>query len=111
MRGLRALLPARSTKLSLLLTAVRYDPASGQLLYAKGHEPRGHVWTDHRLYLREELVRRLQAGEVVAIGRTKDLGNDFEQEGLLRLEQGEDGPLLLADGAHGSSDNLGLPRF
>ncbi|HEX9798108.1 MAG TPA: hypothetical protein VGA52_14085 [Anaerolineales bacterium] len=113
MRGVRAQAPARKTRVSLLVTAARYDANSGRLLMAQGYEPFGQVWSDIRLYTRDDLIERLQSGQRLGIAETAELATDFERIDRLETVEAEGGPWLRAGGAgaNGARDDLGVARF
>lgn len=111
MRGERAAQPPRRTKVDVLITAARYDSETGKLRMVQGYEPMGQVWSDIRLYTREDLIERLQEGKHIAFGSNVRLATDFEVRGRLQLRQRDGDTILLAEGSSSESDDLGVPRF
>lgn len=111
MRGQRATLPPRKTKLDVLVTAARYDPESGKLRLAQGYEPMGYVWSDIRLYTREDLMRRLREGQKISYGADVRLATDFQVDGQLELVELDGEERLMAEGRASESDDLGVPLF
>ncbi|MCX8025795.1 MAG: hypothetical protein N3A60_11395 [Thermanaerothrix sp.] len=103
-----------------VIEAVRYDP-TGRIALARVHERRGMVFSDHILLTREELIRRLKAGQVFVTGRrVPRMGNAFEVFDVVRLV-GAPGQEVVVSGsiesAAGSSsngsdrDHLNVPLF
>ncbi|MDX1601187.1 MAG: hypothetical protein R3191_06710 [Anaerolineales bacterium] len=111
MRGQRAALPPRDVKLDVLVTAARYDSETGELKMAQGYEPMGYVWSDIRLYSREELIQRIRDGQKIAYGDDVRLATDFEVRGEVTLVERDGDEILLAEGEAGGTDDLGVPRF
>jgi hypothetical protein len=71
----------------------------------------GPVWSDLKLFRREDLLRSVLVGRRVYAGRTRELARDFELLSPVRIQDGETGATLLADGVGGSTgDDLALPR-
>ncbi len=111
MRGQRATLPPRKTEVDVLITAARYEPETGELRMAQGYEPIGQVWSDIRLYTREDLIERLKAGRHVGFGGNVRLATDFEVRGKVGLHERDGGTILLAEGRSSDTDDLGVPFF
>ncbi len=95
-----------------VVEAVRYD-ADGRLALARVHERRGMVFSDHVLLTRDELIRRLKAGQVFVTGRRKPyLGNAFEVYEVVRLAGAPGQEVVISGQADGSErDHLNVPLF
>lgn len=99
-----------------VIEAVRYD-STGRIALARVHERRGMVFSDHILLTREELIRRLKAGQVFVTGRrVPRMGNAFEVFDVVRLA-GALGQEVVVSGATDSAtdgrdrDHLNVPLF
>jgi len=70
------------------------------------------VWSDLRLFTREQLLQLIESGSRVATGQVADLEGDFVVTGRVKLVANQaSGALLMVDGARSDQDNLGLPLF
>lgn len=107
MRGKRASIARR--KADLLIVSVRYEPDDRRIAIARGYERRGKIWSDLRLFDRQTLVDRLQAGQRVVTGRRAELVGDFDVLSRVRLT--DSGQFISADGAGVEKDELGVPLF
>ena len=95
-----------------MLVSVRYRADGRALEVARGYSRQGAVWSDLRLFTREQLVQLIESGSRVSTGRAADLEGDYIVTHRVKLVAVEDGAALLAvDGVRGSQDNLGLPLF
>lgn len=92
----------------MVVTSARYTPDGTRLTLARAFERRGAVWSDTLLLDRAALVDRLRARRRVAVGRPTDLPGDFAIENRLTLHP--EG-WIVADGASGGRDDLGVPLF
>ena len=110
-RGQRVVLPAKKAKFDLLITSARYHSESGQLMFAKGFEPVGQVWSDILLIGRVELLARLKDGQRIVNGEKEDLVADFEPQQEIRLVQSAEGHLIIAGDRATDHDDLGVPLF
>ena len=70
------------------------------------------MWSDLRLFTREQLLQLIESGSRVATGQVADLEGDFVVTGRVKLVANQaSGTLLMVDGARSDQDNLGLPLF
>ena len=70
------------------------------------------MWSDLRLFTREQLLQLIESGSRVATGQVADLEGDFVVTGRVKLVANQaSGALLMVDGARSDQDNLGLPLF
>ncbi len=95
-----------------MLVSVRYRAEGRTLEYARGYARQGGVWSDLRLFAREQLLQMIRSGSRVATGRVAPLEGDFVVTGRVKLTAGQGTEELLAvDGARSDRDNLELPLF
>ena len=70
------------------------------------------MWSDLRLFTREQLLQLIESGSRVATGQVADLEGDFVVTGRVKLATNQaNGALLVVNGARSDQDNLGLPLF
>ncbi len=94
-----------------VIEAVRYGPY-GWLQTARIYERRGPTWSDVRLIRRDELVRRLKAGQTFVTGTRKPyLASTFEVKSAVRLVDADGGVALLSGDETGDRDRLDAPLF
>ena len=105
MRGKRTSIA--KTKVDLVLVAASYEPGTGKLLFARGYERRGPIWTDIKLYDRASLVEGLNQGQNIVTGRSSTLVGDFEIFSPVHL--GPEGQLLAEARSEHHDDDLALP--
>ena len=95
-----------------MLVSVRYQANGRTLEYARGYSRQGAVWSDLRLFTREQLLQLIESGSRVATGQVADLEGDFVVTGRVKLVTNQaNGALLVVNGARSDQDNLGLPLF
>ena len=95
-----------------MLVSVRYRGEGRTLEYARGYARQGAVWSDLRLFTREQLLQLIESGSRVATGQVADLEGDFVVTGRVKLATNQaNGALLVVNGARSDQDNLGLPLF
>ena len=95
-----------------MLVSVRFRADGRTLEYARGYSRQGAVWSDLRLFAREQLLQLIGSGSRVATGQVAALEGDFVVTGRVKLvENRERGTLLAVDGVRSDQDNLGLPLF
>ncbi|MGH2621545.1 MAG: hypothetical protein ACRDHG_13410 [Anaerolineales bacterium] len=95
-----------------MLVSVRYRAAGRTLEYARGYSRQGTVWSDLRLFTREQVLQLIEAGSRVATGRVAPLEGDFVVTGRVKLVADQaSGALLAVDRVRSDQDNLGLPLF
>lgn len=109
MRGRRV--GADSRRLDLVLTSVRLRPEGGRLMLARGYERHGVVWSDLKLFGRDELLERLRRGARVAVGETAKLPGDFATRGRVRVHGQGPAARLGLNGAGDGAEDLDLPLF
>ena len=110
-RGQRVILPARKAKFDLLITMARYQPGTGRLMFAKGFEPVGQVWSDILLLGRVELINRLNEGQQFVNGEKENLANNFEPRDEIRLVETNGDQIIVAGERKAERDDLGVPLF
>jgi len=100
-------------KLDGLVEAVRYG-TDGDIVAVRMYERRGPTFSDRKIISREELVKRLKKGQVIAAGeRKKYLASTFQVQFPIRLtrEKGKE-KLTTAQVTSPSHDQLdGVPFF
>jgi hypothetical protein len=94
-----------------VIEAVRYGP-DGRLQLARIYERRGPTWSDVLLISREELVRRLKAGQKFVTGARKPyLASTFDVKSAVRLAGVDGGEILLSGVEPSVGDRLDAPLF
>ncbi len=94
-----------------VVEAIRYAP-DGSLQTARIYERRGPTWSDRILISRDEMIKRLKAGQKFVIGARKEyLSSTFEVNAQVHLV-GVDGNETLMSGLIPSEhDQLEAPLF
>jgi hypothetical protein len=95
------------TQVDLVLVSARYEPGSGKLLFARGYERRGQVWTDIKLFDRKSLVEELKAGRNVMTGESLPLAGDFDVFSPVQVSPEDQ--LFVDEDSPSEGDHLGLP--
>lgn len=103
-------------KIDVVLLSARYQRDGNRIAVARGIERRGAVWSDLKLFDRQQLLNLLHAGRHVAVGRPAQLEGDVELvEEVIALDVEGAGPMLRLDGGRPqfseARDLLDLPRF
>jgi hypothetical protein len=109
MRGKRASIAKK--KVDLILVAIRLESAGKWVEVAQGYERRGVVWSDMKLFSRDEIIARLEAGDRVFTGKLGSLEGDFDLSNRVHLEKGREDVRLLVRENSSSGDDLELPLF
>jgi hypothetical protein len=109
MRGIRV--TKESRKLDVVLVAARYTSKRDRLRVAKGYVRRGVIWGDLILLPRKDIVQRLKSGERIVFGEPQQIPGSFQALAKIRLGEENGGEVLIANGADGKGDQLGLPLF
>jgi len=95
-----------------VLVSVRYQGEGRMLEYARGYARQGRVWSDLRLFEREQLLQMIRSGSRVATGRAAPLEGDLIVTGRVQLTAGQGTEeVLTVDGARSERDNLELSLF
>lgn len=94
-----------------VIEAVRYGP-DGRLQTARIYERRGPTWSDVLLISRDELIRRLKAGQRFVTGARKPfLASTFEVKSPVRLAGADGAEALLSGSEQAEGDRLDAPLF
>jgi len=94
-----------------MIEAVRYSP-DGTLQVARIYERRGPTWSDRVLITREEMIRRMKAGQKFVTGqRIERLASTFEVKSTVRLTSLDGVEALRSVGDAGQRDQLDAPLF
>ncbi len=94
-----------------VVEAVRYAP-DGSLQVARIYERRGPTWSDWLLISRDELIRRIKAGQKFVSGaREEYLASTFAVKSALRLVSVAGKEILLSGSLQGEHDRLDAPLF
>ena len=110
MRGVRTSISRK--KVDLVLVSVRYQVGGRLLQYGRGYARQGAVWSDLRLFKREQLLEMIRSGARVVTGRVAKLEGDFELTRRVILRTIDSGQELIAiDGGSDHRDELELPLF
>ena len=94
---------------------MRYTP-DGKLSLARAYERRGPAFSDRILLNRDELIKRLEAGEKFMVGkRIPMMGASFEVSAMVYLVEGADNAVWIStskDNGQSSKDEIeGAPIF
>jgi len=109
MRGIRV--TKESRKIDVVLVAERRTSKGDRVRVAKGYVRRGSIWGDLTLLPRKEIVERLKSGERVVVGEHAKIPGSFHTVAKVRLAEGNGDEKLVADGADGLGDELGVPLY
>ena len=95
-----------------VVEAVRYAP-DGKLAIARVYERRGSTFSDYVLLSRDEMIRKLKAGQVFMVGkRLAHLGGTFEVTLPVKLAGNPGKEVLLTTKTTNECDDLqGAPLF
>jgi len=95
-----------------VVEAVRYAP-DGKLAIARVYERRGSTFSDYVLLSRDEMIRKLKAGQVFMVGkRLAHLGGTFEVTLSVKLAGNPGKEVLLTTKTTNECDDLqGAPLF
>lgn len=93
-----------------VVQAVHYDD-DGQVLWVRAFLRRGPAWSDYVLLDREELIRQLNSGKRIVIGkRVPFLGGTFETSSPVELVEHNGHKFLVSGDAQADRDYLqGVP--
>ncbi|OJX40572.1 MAG: hypothetical protein BGO78_06200 [Chloroflexi bacterium 44-23] len=95
-----------------VLEAIRVDE-NNQLSLARIYKKHGAIWSDLFVVDREELIKRMKAGQRFVLGtRIHQLGSTFDTGKPLYLASFEENGFIRLDQEHISADYLPtVPRF
>lgn len=89
-----------------VVEAVHYSP-EGKLAWVRGYERRGKAYSDLIVLSRQEVIRRLQAGQRVVVGSRKPyLGHEFDIQATLALASHNGQPVIVREGQISTHDSL-----
>jgi hypothetical protein len=95
-----------------VVEAVRFAPG-GKLAIARVFERRGSTFSDHVLLSRDEMIRKLKAGQIFMVGkRLEYLGGTFEVSVPVKLAGNPGKEFLFTTKITNDCDDLqGIPLF
>lgn len=94
-----------------VIEAIRTTPG-GMLVSARIYERRGPTWSDRVIIPRIELVRRLQAGQKIVIGkRIANLGSTFDLKSQVRLVCANGDEILVSGDCQAVRDWIEAPLY
>lgn len=93
-----------------VLQAVHYDDA-GQISWVRVFLRRGHVWSDHILLDRCELLELIKSGKRIVVGkRVPNMGATFETQAPVELVKKNGNEIIVSGDAKVETDCLeGVP--
>jgi hypothetical protein len=95
-----------------VLVSARYSPDGRRLEQVRGFARQGAVWSDQRLFGRDELIGLIRSGKRVAIGKPAGLEGDLLVGPRVRLSSdGPEAEWLAVNRGRVDRDELLLPLF
>ncbi len=89
-----------------VVECVRYKP-NGEIQWVRAYLRRGAIFSDHLLLGRDELIRRLKAGEKFMAGRRQEfMASTFEVFAPIRVIQVDGKDILVTDDLKSDQDRL-----
>lgn len=97
-------------KIDGVIEAVRYTP-EGPIEWVRFYERRDMAYSDVLILQREELLERLEAGQLFYTGKRKQyLGNAFETNRKVITKEKNGGKIILTEESEEDHDHLeGVP--
>jgi hypothetical protein len=93
-----------------VIDAVRYDD-DGKIIWVRGYERKGFIFSDLILFSRQEIIDRLEAGKKFYTGNRHHLmGHNFDVNKPLRLVERNGEKLVIAGDTPTDKDHIaGVP--